>query len=211
MVKESTNYKGVPALTPSVVHDYLKEVGSKWTGQGVVVELGSWLGGSAVPLLEGLVEVGYDKPFYAFDSWKATSKQVELAKEEGVGIQLNRNLEPVFLSFVNRVYNNIKSYRGRIENTVKLYPKESIEIVLFDAPKKDPLFSICMKTLSPYFIPGVTVIGLLDYYCYQNKKGVEYMVQKEFMNQYHEHFDKIVEWPGKCDCVFFRYTKELVL
>ncbi|MBU0929950.1 MAG: hypothetical protein KJ623_02670, partial [Nanoarchaeota archaeon] len=40
----------------------------EWTGKGVAIELGSWLGATAVPLLTGLITAGYDKPFYAFNS-----------------------------------------------------------------------------------------------------------------------------------------------
>ena len=60
----------IPEMTPPYVHDYLRQLGREWTGQGVAIELGSWLGASAIPLLEGLVEAGYDRPFYCFDKLK---------------------------------------------------------------------------------------------------------------------------------------------
>ena len=72
-------------MTPVEVHDYLRELGTQWTGQGVAMELGCWLGASSVPLLEGLVQVGYDKLFWAFDRWIANKQQVREAREVGVG------------------------------------------------------------------------------------------------------------------------------
>ena len=78
--------EGVPAMTPTVVHDYLARLGEEWSGRGVAVELGSWLGGTAVPLLRGLERAGYDRPFYAYDRWEATEDEVRKAVQQGTKI-----------------------------------------------------------------------------------------------------------------------------
>lgn len=197
-------------MSPPVVFDYLREVGRAWRHQGVAIELGSWLGATARPLLEGLVEAGYDRPFYAYDRWKANKQEVEKANRQGTKIKRDENLLPLFLSNVG--YENVKAYRGSIADTIKSYPGDPIEICLFDAPKRDPVFEVAIDVLSPYWIPGVTVLGLLDYYFYMRKSGKSrrpFLSPVKFIKRHPESFTKLAEWPGQTCAVFFRYEKKL--
>lgn len=209
---EVEEYKKVPAMSPAVVHNYLREIGQAWQGKGVAVELGSWLGGTAVPLLEGLVKSGYNRPFYAFDRWQANIRQVGKAEKKGIKIKDGQNLEQLFLKNTMSVYSNIKSYKGEIIDTIKSYPGEPIEICLFDAPKRDPIFSIAIDALAKYWIPGTTVLGLLDYYFYLRKpKNLQarFIAPVEFIESHKNHFTKIAEWPKSTESVFFRYDKKI--
>jgi len=211
---ETAKYKGIPAMTPPVVHSYLGEIGRKWKKKGVVVELGSWLGATAVSLLEGLVQAGYDVPFYAYDIWKAHEEQVRKAEDQGVELQIEENLLPLFMQNVSKVYpaSKIMANRGYISDTIREYPPQPIEICLFDAPKREPVFSNVVRRLSPYWIPGVTILGLLDYYFYKSKKGEKQEVFRapvKFIEEHEGCFEKIAEWPDKCNCVFFKYIKKL--
>ena len=205
------SYKKIPAMSPPVVFDYLREVGRAWQHQGVAIELGSWLGATARPLLEGLVEAGYDQPFYAYDRWSANKAEVEKAKRQGVKIGCNENLLPLFLSNVG--YKNVEAHRGPITETIKSYPGDPIEICVFDAPKQDPVFKTAIDALIPYWIPGVTVLGLLDYYFYNRKKSRNerrpFLAPVKFIKSHPESFTKLAEWPGQTCAVFFRYEKKL--
>lgn len=204
-------YKKIPAMTPPVVHDYLREVGRAWKQQGVAVELGSWLGATAVPLLEGLVEAGYDRPFYAYDIWTANEEQVLKARKEGVSLTVGQNLLPLFADNVERVYLNNKYNRGYINATILKYPKKPIEICLFDAPKCNPTFENAVRGLHEYWIPGVTILGLLDYYFYKDRplKDGRFLTPVKFMEKNKGCFTKLAEWPDQCSCVFFRYENKL--
>ena len=203
----------IPAMTPQCVHDYLRELGSKWMGKGVVIELGSWLGASAHPLLEGLKEAGYDRPFYAYDRWQANLEQVVKAKNQGVIIQEGQDLLPLFLKNVTPVYNYIYPTRGAISTTIQTYPKEPIEICLFDAPKQEPIFTDAVRALSPYWIPGVTVLGLLDYYFYLSIEGrmrEKFKAPVNFIEKHWDSFVQLRQWgPCECSCVFYMYVKKL--
>jgi len=209
------NRKKIPAMTPSVVHDYLYRLGCNWKGKGTVIELGSWLGATAVPLLKGLMTVGYNKPFYCYESWQAKAEQVIKARNQGTHLVLNQNTLPVFLKNTRSIYINIKAVRGSISNTIKTYKGGAIEICLFDAPKQNPVFNDAINALSPYWIPGVTILGLLDYYFYKSReKGKlkeKFKAPVHFIEQNADCFEKIAEWPDQCSCVFFKYVKELKL
>jgi len=196
-------------MTPKEVHDYLRQIGSQWTGQGAAVELGCWLGATTVPLLEGLKQAGYNLPYYCYDKWKANIQQIGIAKEEGIEIRLKQDLQPLFERFVRPTYNYITCYRGRIETEIKRYNGGKIEICLFDAPKKNPVFIESAKVVTKYFIPGVTVWGLLDYWFYTKHKGKEredLFTPVEFMEKNKHCFEMIKDWGSNhCSCAFFKY------
>jgi len=205
----------IPAMSPGVVHDYLRELGRGWSGQGVAMEVGCWLGATSVPLLEGLVEAGYNKPFWAFDRWRANASEVMKAKAQGQKISFHQDLQNIYLRNVHSVYDNIIAIKGRIPNTFRSYRPEPIELCMFDAPKREPVFGVAVRKLVPHFIPGVTVFGLLDYYFYERRKNMgfkdweEFLSPVKFVNDYSDCFTLLREFPESGSCAFFKYEKQI--
>jgi len=198
-------------MTPKIVQDYLREVGRQWTGRGIAMELGSWLGATAVALLEGLVEAGYKLPFYAYDRWIANDMEIEKAKHQGIRIKQDQDLMPLFIDNVTQVYKNVIPVKGSIQKTITHYTGEPIEVCIFDAPKRDPVFSATVFALHEYWIPGVTILGLLDYYFYKSKPSKQKLFKApvRFIEENEGCFTRLAEWPEQCQCVFFRYEKSL--
>lgn len=208
MNKESNKFIGIPAMTPTCVHSYLYEIGTQWSGKGVAVEFGSWLGATAVPLVTGLTKAGYDKPFYCYDRWTANNEEVQKAKMQGINIEVGQNLFPIFLDNVSRHCKDINAFRGPITSTLK-WGDKPIEICIFDAPKRNPTFSFVMEQVAPNFIPGVTILGLLDFYFYlrcDGRKRQECKIPVRFITENGDCFIPIAQWPDQCSCVFFKYT-----
>jgi hypothetical protein len=208
--KRYSSYNEIPAMTPEIVHYYLTALGSYWSGQGCVVELGCWLGATTRALLDGLERVGFNRPYHAYDSWRANDDQVSKAAAQGVRLKPNQDLTPLFL---HNVGTKVHVHQGEIGETINDYSGEPIEICLFDAPKQDPLFTHCMDKLRPYFIPGVTVVGLLVYYFYREhpekrdwaSMANRFMAPVEYIEKHKYAFRKQAEWPEQSSCVFFRY------
>lgn len=201
----------IPSMTPEVVLSYLNKLGFNWSSSGVAVELGSWLGATAAPLLKGLTQAGYNERFWAFDKWSASEVEVRKAKEQGVDLYVNQDLLPLFLNNVKPIYSKIYTVQGVMPGTVSKYRGKPIEICLFDALKLPKTFYPSMSYLLPYFIPGVTVIGLMDYYFYKKKEGQkrnDTMVAKRFIEKYPDNFEKIQEW-NNVESVFFKYIKKI--
>lgn len=210
----NTNYKGIPALTPTVVHNYLTEIGKQWKpGNGCAVELGCWFGATTVALLEGLTEAGFDQNVYCYDRWKATREQVIKAHGEGLIIHNKEDLYPLFDSNVERFDHTVITYQGNISDTIKDYPNDLIYVCLFDAPKRNPVFMDAISKLLSNFVAGETVLGLLDYYFYrgilQSGRRKEAMAPVRFIEQFSDCFEKVAEWPEQSDCVFFKYVKKI--
>jgi hypothetical protein len=116
----------------------------------------------------------------------------------------------MFLDNVNKVYSNVVAEKGSIPATLSNYNQEPIEFCLFDAPKADPTFTMCIQKLSPYWIPGVTVLGLLDFDFYLRHSGAKrekFKAPVRFMDNMKNHFSIEKEWPDEC-VKFFRYIKK---
>lgn len=203
----------IPAMTPPVVHDYLRGIGKQWTGQGVAMELGCWFGATTVPLLEGLVEAGYDRPFYAFDRWTANAEEAMKAQKAGVFVKSGQDLYPMFRNNVRKVFTgNLVAVQGHIPESLHKFSGEAIEICLFDAPKREPIFSKSVQLLHKHWIPGVTILGLLDYYFYKVHRGLKrewFLAPVEFMQKNRGCFTLLTHWPDQCARAFFRYDKPL--
>lgn len=205
----------IPSMTPEVVQDYLRQLGAQWTGRGVVMELGCWLGASAVPLLEGLREAGYDRQFWAFDRWQANEQQVELTRDN-VRLRLGQDVRPLFIDNVREVLSGrmeAQAVKGPLPDTLATYDDAPIEICIFDAPKQDPVFADCTRRLIPYFIPGVTVWGLMDYKFYERHEGRrrhQLLAPVRFIHEHPDNFQVIGKWPvNVTTAVFFKYVRKL--
>jgi len=203
----------IPAMSPTSVHTYLEEIGATWSGQGVAVEVGCWLGATSAPLLRGLVKAGYNKPFWAFDKWCANESEVVKSFNQGLSISLGQNLQPLYLSNVQSIYANVRSIRGRVPNTLKFFHRSPVEFCMFDAPKREPVFSAAVKAFVPLFIPGVTVFGLLDYYFYVRRREMGYsdweqfLAPVKFVKKHTDSFTLLREFPEDGSCAFFKYEK----
>jgi len=197
-------------MTPPEVHSYLFQLGRAWTGYGVAMELGSWLGASAAPLARGLSEVGYRETLWLFDRWKATNSQVVVAGEFGMHLTAGQDTTLICEQNVRAEYDNVRCVRGDLPKSLRQYDGNPIEFCIFDAPKRNPVFIDCMKALEPYFVPGITVLGLLDFYSYLKSDQAEVDPRKapvEFITGHSDHFELIMDWPGRCSCAFFKYLK----
>ncbi len=204
--------KNIPAMTPEIVHEYLYGLGIQWSGKGVAMELGCWLGATSVPLLRGLVSAGYDKPFWAFDRWWVNEEQMKYAESLGFKLSKGQNSSKIYLENVKAVYEQINAIRCELPGGLTNYMGEPIEILILDAPKRNPVFRNCMEYLLPYCIPGVTVIGLLDYHYWERRKGKQRQLFKapiQFMEKYKDHFTLLEEWKDQCSCAFFKYEKQM--
>lgn len=204
----------IPAMTSEKVHKYLYELGKSWE-LGTAMELGCWLGASSVPLLKGLLEAGYNKTFWAFDRWNANAEQVQKAKNQGVNLYAGQNTEFIYQSNVMSLYNQVRTVRGNLPDTLDNYTlhgahtNNMISICIFDAPKQEPIFSGCMEKLLPYFIPGRTVLGLLDYRFHERHVGIKkkrFAAPVNYMGKHKQNWKLIKMWDDECP-VFFKYVK----
>lgn len=197
----------IPAMSGPPVLERLHAIGAAWTGHGAAVECGSWLGASCAALASGLVEAGYDRPIYCYDRWEANPSEVEKAARLGLALHPGEDLEPHFRRHVETFYSELRTTRGSIRHAI--WDSGPIEIFLLDAAKREPDFGDTLRSFGPSWIPGVTVVGLLDFYFYRKKQGPEreeFRCQKRFVER---HADSLVPLDEVGSVAFFRYARRI--
>jgi len=135
-------------------------------------------------------------------------EEVIKARDAGIEIRKGENLLPFCIKNINQIYHHVVAYRGNITDTLHWNPEQEIEICLFDAPKRNPVFEYAVRQVGPAFIPGKTIWGLLDYHFYQKRFGRKRLiaeVQKRFIENNPDSFEKLIDWQDGCCCAFFRY------
>ncbi len=194
-------------MSPPALLEALYKQGTRWTGHGVAVECGSWLGATTAALASGLCEAGYRDPFHCFDRWQADRMEVEQASALRFETEVGQNLEPAFRDFVSPFYPYIRTHRGPFRRAT--WEGEPIEFFLMGAAKKEPNFGRLLRVFGPSWIPKRTVVGFLDYRYYQTKlpkQRERFRCQERFVERYAGCFERIDEVGT---AVLFRYTRTL--
>ena len=169
---------------------------------GDAAECGCWLGATASALLEGLMSAGFDRTFWAFDTWCANTSQVGKAAAVGVTLAVGEDLRPRFLG--NMTYFPVYAHRGRAEDANWRGPP--LEVFVLDCAKTDPAFSAVMRTFGPSLVDGAT-IALMDCRHYREFIGQQRdtrMCQERFVAAHPDAFEVVAEFAGEAP-VFYRY------
>jgi hypothetical protein len=165
-----------------------------------IVEVGSWLGACTAQIALGLVESGKYNPIYVYDHFTCRDAS-QIEKAAAVGYQLIKGKE-YLTDFQNTIDKFGKEYYTMSGDTRKATwdKKKRIGLYIDDASKKQEAFDHAVKTFFPAFMPGVTVVMLLDFYYYEKKP--QYKYQKEWMDAHKNNFKLIGRIPDSVNAVF---------
>lgn len=200
----------VPTMTPHCVHEYLGQIGANWHGWGVAVECGCWLGASCIALANGLRRAGYDRALHCYDNWRANASQVGKASAQGHRIGVGDDLEPLFWANVLPVYDRLETHQGDLARAH--WGGAPIEIFILDAAKREPTFSRVLRTFSPAWIPGVTLVGLLDYHYYRGQPPAAkaaFECQRRFVEAHPGSLELLMDFGEQSASAFFQYQEPL--
>ena len=197
----------IPSQNNKKVAEYCYELGKSLTGNGCVGELGSWLGGSIEPVAKALAEAGKNTDIHLFDRFyvakdRVGETEIIKAKKQGVHLKLGQDTLPIVQDYLNPINPNIKYHKVQ-DIRDSQWDNGVIELYMDDVCKSEKLFSYAIKTFSPYWIPGETVLVLMDF----NYDVAQY--QRKFIAKYSDHFTKVKEFKKYGSCAVFLYTKKL--
>ena len=160
----------IPSMTNAAAHRALETLGREWTGRGVAVECGCWLGASSVALLRGLVAAGYDRPFYGFDRWAANDSEVAKAADQGMTLAVGQDISTEWVMNALLVYPKLRARRGNLG--AMRWDGGPVEVLVLDAAKREPIFSHVMGEFVPSLVDGASVV-LLDYGYWRRFEGAQ--------------------------------------
>jgi hypothetical protein len=157
---------------PQAVHDIvgmlswyerrmLTWLGSHWSGRGAILDLGAFLGGSALGFATGLVQQGVEeRAIHSYDRFHLGpfERQAYFAAGEPPG-GLTRALFDTNLEG----YERLLSVR---EGDILGIPWDggSIEILFVDIAKEYRVFDYLLESYFPALVPGESLVILQDYY-----------------------------------------------
>ena len=139
---------------------------TKYSGEGVIIEVGSWLGASAGYLAAGMrdVEKEKQKTLYCFDRFELQQSEMQKANQQGLSLNLKVGADTshIIRDHLQHIYSPVEIVKTYIEN-ISWPEDKKIEILHLDAPKKFSDIIHALKTFGPALMPNKSIIVLQDF------------------------------------------------
>jgi hypothetical protein len=209
--KKSKELK-IPLMNGEEITDFIYELGKNLTCAGCVVELGTWLGGSLAPVADAISKSGRKTDIYCYDRFCATEDEVlkarTYAKQPEVmsavsKLKIKQNTLPIVKSHLDPFNARIIYNKGDILKAS--WVNEPIELYMDDVCKSKTFFLHALKTFSPFWIPKITTLVLMDFNYYASS------FQREFIKKHKDCFKLIRDFKPSSSCSAFLYEKSLNL
>jgi len=190
--------------------DFLYATGKALRGVGSVVECGSWLGASVAPMAAALRDAESTAVIHCYDRWRATKEEVRKAAAQGVELFEGQDLLPLFKENVLAIYPHVVCHQGWTREAT--WRDGPIELYIDDCNKGPEDFHHALATFGPAWIPGQTMVVLMDFEFYKKphltaEERRRYGCQKRFVEQHADCFDQLAANIGGTSAVVFRYVK----
>ncbi|MEX2437802.1 MAG: class I SAM-dependent methyltransferase [Candidatus Babeliales bacterium] len=134
------------------------------TGQGAIVEIGTWFGCSVGYLGAGLRDAGKNVPVHCFDRFELQGIEKKKARQQGFehieSLAQGADIMPVTAAHLRDIY-PIHLHKTYIDAIV--WDAGLVELLHLDAPKRASDIVHVLKTFVPFFIPGKTILVLQDF------------------------------------------------
>jgi hypothetical protein len=131
-----------------------------YSGQGAVVELGSFLGASAIQLGAGMRDAGFETPLCCYDKFE-WSGSARWSERFGIELPDKANYRSIFLRNVQPVYRHVRAIRTDIKR-IK-WKEGRVEILFLDAPKRLEDISPVLTRFAAFLVPHFSLIVCQDY------------------------------------------------
>lgn len=161
-----------------------------------IVEIGCWLGAGTAQLALGLCERSDDHhlTIHCFDNYRALEPEIPKAEKGGITLEVGQDTLPIVKELLSPFNAPIVFHQGPIEE--QSWRGGPISVCVLDAPKGSKLFFSTIKEFGPSWIPGKTVIFLMDYYFWRKTGKDDHKAQMEFIEANPKHFSKPVPLHG---------------
>jgi methyltransferase family protein len=135
---------------------------SMYTGEGAVVELGSWFGRSAIALGAGLRDAGWNSSLYCFDRFRWQTQFSNIVTIADVQLPDGGDFMPYFLANVRPIYPEVVVTKTTIDDLV--WDGPPIELLFLDAPKSFHDLATTLLTFGSSLIAGRSLLILQDFF-----------------------------------------------
>jgi hypothetical protein len=202
----------MPSQGGVAIGPFLRAAAARVPAGSAIVELGAWLGAGTAHLALGAAERADPPTIHVFDRFEAGAGEVGKAAKFGISLRRRQNTLPVVRELLAPFGVPIEYHRGAIDD--QTWAGGPIGLQVDDAAKKAPTFFHVLRQFGPSWIPGTTVLVLVDYDFWRSfppgPKADALRVQHDFVSAHPEVFEPIAEADrAGTPAGFFRYAKAL--
>jgi hypothetical protein len=196
-----------PSMGGKEIGPFLRKLAREAPAETAIVEVGSWLGAGTAQLALGVHEREAPIPIYTYDRWEASGPEVAKALKRGMTeIRPGQDTLPWVMEALRPFNVPITFVKGDISDAA--WDGMPISVYIDDAAKTSKKFLRMLRTFGPSWIPGKTLLVLMDYY-YWRKTGVdEHRCQTNFIENHRVHFEQIEGFRRGSNAAFV-YTRQL--
>lgn len=194
--------KTFPSQGGVEIGPWLEKYASEVPLGSAIVEVGCWLGAGTAHLALGAMESG--AAIHCFDRWTATVEEVRKAKEFGVSLIEGEDYLPRVERMLQSFDCEIHYRQGNLKDKDLSWSGPPIGLYVDDATKVEELWLHAMKVFKPHFIPGKTILVLMDYWFFETH-GSRYAAQQRYMAEHADQFEMVEERLGETTAAVFRF------
>lgn len=185
----------IPSMGGAKIGPVLTRLAEQVDAGRSIVEIGTWLGAGAAHL------AGH-APLCCYDRWRANGDQVRKARRFGVTLEAGQDTLPIARAMLGPLADGICFHQGEIQRAE--WHGRPIGLYVDDACKTAGMWKRAMKTFGPSFVPGETVLVLMDYH-YDEKGGPGFRAQKRYVRHHAGAFTCLAERLGDGSTAVFRF------
>lgn len=172
---------------------YLEGVAADVQAPHCIVEIGPWLGANTARMAHGTVGQPEPAVVHAYDLFMARSDEVRKAASLGLDIGLGDDTRPLVEKLIAPFGGEVKLHKGDILDIE--WDGTPIGLYVDDAAKTPTYFYNMMRVFAPSFVPGETIVVLMDYGFWRDRPTKRaqkrFRVQQNLMERYPASFEEI--------------------
>jgi hypothetical protein len=193
----------IPSQGGTKIGAILREAARNAPSNTAIVECGCWLGAGTAQLALGIREREdmLNVQLHTYDRWQADKSEVEKAAMRGWHLSVGEDTLPRVRQTLSEFRVPIQFHRAELMEAV--WADGPISVFVDDACKTPLLFCQAIETFAPHWIPGQTIIVLMDFNFWKKTGLAKHECQKRFVERFGYAFERI-----NSRVAAFRYIKQ---
>jgi hypothetical protein len=186
----------IPSMGGTEIGQFLRALARNAPASTAIVEVGSWLGAGTAQLAWGVRErAGRQSiPIFTYDRWIASTAEIEKAlKKANLTFRNGEDTLPWVMNAIRPFDVPVTFVKGSILGAK--WNNGPISVYVDDASKSPKLFFHVLRTFGLAWVPGVTVLVLMDYRYWQKTGSEVHKCQKYFIENHPENFTPVEGFP----------------
>ena len=181
----------IPSLGGREIGPLLRRLARDAPAGTAVVEVGSWLGAGTAQLAFGVRDRADSDSvsLHSFDRWCATAEQAEKALRRGVVLREGEDTLPRTRREIEPFGVPVTFHKGEIGTAA--WNGGAISVYVDDACKRWAAFYRALLLFGPCWIPGETIVVLMDYNHWKKTGETAHRCQSEFIELHDRCFEAL--------------------